>query len=179
MSFARRIMLLTSVVVFATSIALAQKVQVDVDRSVNFSSFKTFDWAGGQVAKNPMISQMIMSSIEEELTKRGLRRSTESPDITIAVMAAVGIDLTGVGPTWNNTQYRYWGGYGNPSALMNVPSGTMLIDLVTAKDKISVFRGVAKSSLPQGPTANVEKDAKSVEGKVKKSVKKIFEKYPA
>ncbi len=156
-----------------------QKVQVDVDRSANFGAFKTFGWDTGTVARNPIIAQMIKSAIEAELTRRGLTRNDQSPDIQIAVMAAVGLDLQGVGPTWNNDKYKTWGGYRNPSALMNIPSGNMLVDLLRTSDKVSVFRGVAKSSLPRSPSADAAADAKSVEKHVQKAVKKIFDKYPA
>ena len=171
------LVLATVFLVFGQMSASGQKVQVDVDKGVNFAAFKTFTFDNGTVARNPLIAQQIMSAIENELTQRGLRRSDESPDLRVAVMAAVGLDLQGVGPSWNNTSYRSWGGYGNPAAVMNIPSGNLLIDLVN-KDNVSVLRGVAKSSLPHSPTMNMAKDAESVEKTVKKVVKKIFDKYP-
>src|SRR4051794_26093288 len=107
----------------------AQKVKVDVDETANFGTIKTFGWAEGQMAKNPLVAEMIKSSIEKELTARGLTHSA-TPDINVCVIAALDMDIAGVGPTWNNERYRYWGGYGNPAALMNVQSGTLLVDLI-------------------------------------------------
>jgi len=176
-TFKRLLLLAVVFVIFGLSPVNGQKVQVDVDKGVNFAAFRTFGWDNGTVARNPIIAQQIMSAIENELTQRGLRRSDDDPDLKIAVMAAVGLDVQGVGPSWNSTVYRSWGGYGNPAAIMNIPSGNLLIDLVN-KDKVSIFRGVAKSSLPHSPTMDYAADAKSVEKHVKKAVKKIFDKYP-
>src|SRR3954466_12387194 len=121
----------------------AQKVTVDVDKTINFSNFKSFGWAPGAVARNPMIAQLIVSNVESALTARGLTKSADNPDLKVAVVAAAGLDIQAVGPTWNNTNYTTWGGYTNPAALMNITTGTLLIDLEN-KDGFSVFRGVAK-----------------------------------
>jgi hypothetical protein len=156
----------------------AQKVKVDVDATANFASIKTYGWSEGQMARNPLIADMIKTSIEKELSARGLTFSA-TPDINVCVIAAVGMDIQGVGPTWNNERYRYWGGYGNPAALMNVQSGTLLIDLIETKRNMSIWRGVAKSTLNSNASGDINKDAKTVEGTVKKSVTKMFEKYPS
>src|SRR4030095_4451069 len=108
----------------STSAVFGQKVKVDVDRTANFSTFKTFGWAEGMVARNPIISQMIIAAVESELTARGLTKSAENPDIKIAVAAAVGMDIQTVGPSWN-LNYVTWGGYTNPAAIMNISIGTL------------------------------------------------------
>jgi hypothetical protein len=175
----KKLLLPLTIILFSSySGVFGQKVQVDVDQSANFAVFKTFGWDSGTVARNPIIAQMIISAIESELTRRGLTRNDGSPDIKVAVMAAVGIDMQGVGPTWNNDKYKTWGGYRNPAALMNIPSGNMLVDLLRTSDNVSVFRGVSKSTLPRSPSADAAADAKSVEKHVQKAVKKIFDKYP-
>ena len=93
-------------------------------------------------------------------------------------MAATDKDLQGIGPTWNNVNYATWGGYRNPAALMTVTTGTLLIDLIETKNNTSVWRGVAKETLNEGPTANASADAKGVEKLIKKAVSKMFKKYP-
>ena len=158
--------------------SLAQKITVDHDSSANFSSFKTFGWSKGQVARNPIAAQMIIFGIENELMARGLTRNNDNPDLEIMVMAAVGIDLQGVGPSWNNAQYKSWGGYGNPAALMNVASGTLLIDLVETVNKKSIWRGVAKDTLKNSLTGNSSEDARKAEKQINSIIKKMFKKYP-
>ena len=167
----------TAVLLLTTTNVFSQKVKVDVDKTVNFSNFKTFGWSGGQVARNPYVSKMIVSAVESELTARGLTRS-DNPDLKVAIMAATDMDLQGVGPTWNNVNYATWGGYVNPAAMVTVTTGTLLIDLVETKNNYSVFRGVAKETLNGSATANASADAKKVEKLVKKAVNKMFKQYP-
>ena len=161
-----------------TTSVFGQKVQVDVDKTVNFANFKTYSWAAGTAARNPFVSKLIVEAIERELSSRGLTKSDDNPDFKVTVMAAVGMDLQAIGPTWNNVNYRTWGGYTNPAAMATIPTGTLIIDLVETKNNYSVFRGVAKETLNSGPTANAAADAKSVEKVVNKAVSKIFKKYP-
>ena len=167
-----------AILFLATTNALGQKVQVDVDKTINFSSFKTYGWAEGTVARNPYVSKMIVQAVESELNARGLTKTDEAPDFKVTVMAATDVDLQGVGPTWNNVNYATWGGYTNPAAMVTVTTGTLLIDLVETKNQYSVFRGVAKDTLNGGRTANAEADAKKVEKQINKAVSKMFKKYP-
>jgi len=167
--------------ILLTAIAApAQKVRVDHDSSINFSSFKTFGWSDGQVSRNATVAQIITSGIERELVAKGLTRNDSNPDIKIAVMAAVGMDLQGVGPSWNNAEYKSWGGYGNAAALMNVSTGTLLIDLLETKNKMSVWRGVAKQTL-HSPAIGVPSDSeiRKVEKQINSALKKMFRQYPA
>ncbi|HXI25995.1 MAG TPA: DUF4136 domain-containing protein, partial [Pyrinomonadaceae bacterium] len=94
-------------------------------------------------------------------------------------VAAAGMDIQAVGPTWNSANYRTWGGYTNPAALMTVTTGTMLLDLVERKSDMSVFRGVARETLNRSASGDVAADAKSVEKLIKKAVSKMFKKYPS
>ena len=172
------IILAAAVLFLSASAVFGQKVEVDVDATANFSSFKTFGWTGGMVARNPIVSQTILAAVESELTARGLTRSDNNPDLKVVVVAATGMDIQAVGPIWNNANYRTWGGYTNPAALMNVTNGTLLVDLIDTRKDISVLRGVAKETLTRSPSADMTADAKSVEKLVKKAVSKMFKKYP-
>ena len=173
------IILAAAVLFLSTSAVFGQNVKVDVDKTVNFSTFKTFGWAKGMVARNPIVSQTIITAVESELTARGLTRSDDNPDIQVAVVAAAGMDIQAVGATWNNTNYVAWGGYTNPAALMNVTKGTLLVDLIDRKKDISIFRGVARETLNRSVSADLAADAKSVDKLIKKAVSKMFKKYPA
>ena len=173
-----KIIVTAAILLLTTTTILAQKVQVDVDKTVNFANFRTFGWAEGTVARNPFVAKIIVEAVEAELTARGLTKTTENPDFKITVMAAVEADLQGVGPTWNNVNYATWGGYRNPAALVTLSTGTLMIDLVETKNNYSVMRGVAKDTLNGGHTANAAADAKGVEKLVRKAVSKIFQKYP-
>ena len=166
------------VLLLCTATAFGQKVKVDVDKTVNFSNFKTFAWEKGAVARNPFVAEMIVAAVESELTSRGLTKTTDNSDIKVGVMAATGADLQAIGPTWNNVNYQVWGGYTNPAAIVTVTTGTLLIDLIDTKNNNSVFRGVARETLNHSATADPAADAKKVEKLIKKAVNKMFKQYP-
>src|SRR5215510_12666057 len=97
----RSIILAAALLLLSTTNLFAQDVKVNVDSSANFAGFKTFGWDKGMVARNPLISQLIITAVESELTKRGLTKSADNPDVKVAVAAAAGVDIQTVGPTWN------------------------------------------------------------------------------
>ena len=173
----RLILTFVAAVLFVSPLAAhAQKVTVDYDKTVNFSSYKTYAWAEGMVARNPIVSQMIVAAVESELTARGLTKTDTNPDMRVAVLAATDMDLRGVGPSWNpNLNY---GGNGNPSALVNITTGTLLIDLLDTKSDRDVWRGVAKDVLSHAPSGNAAADARRVEKQIKNGIRKMFQKYP-
>ena len=173
----RTIFTLAALLIFGSG-AFGQKVIVDVDKAVNFASFKSFAWAPGNVAPKPTTNESIIMAVENELTSRGLVKNEANPDFRIVVLAAADMDLRGIGPTWNNEAYRSWGGYGNPAAMVTVTKGTLLIDLVEVTKDMSVWRGVAKDIFIIPPTGNAEKDAKQLKEVVNKTVKNLFKKYP-
>lgn len=173
-----RLIIATATLFIVASIAQAQKMVVDVDKTVDFKTFKSYSWAPGQVAPKPTTAQMLVDAVEREFNSRGLVKNDKDPDLQIVIMAAADMDLQGVGPTWNNERYRYWGGYGNPAALMTVTKGTLLIDLVETKNKHSIWRGVARDIFVAAPSGNPEKDNKRMQELVSKTVGKMFAKYP-
>ena len=59
-----------------------------------------------------------------------------------------------------------------------VTKGTLVVDMIDANTKNSIWRGSATDTLEHGPTGNMQKDAKSVEKKIKKAVDKMFKKFP-
>ena len=76
----KRIILVAAVLSLSAAAAVAQSVKVNVDSTANFQSFKTFGWDKGMVARNPLISALIVNAVESELTKRGLTKA-ENPDL--------------------------------------------------------------------------------------------------
>ncbi|MGC2194017.1 MAG: DUF4136 domain-containing protein, partial [Terriglobales bacterium] len=108
--FAALVSLLFFVVVGS---AWGQKANVDFDREANFASFKTYAWAEGTPAKNPLMDQRIRDGIDKQLAAKGLQKvdASASPDLVVLYHAAVGSEtqLT----TMNTGGYRWgyrWGG---------------------------------------------------------------------
>src|SRR5262245_3499053 len=101
MSFSRIIMGFCFLL-FITSSAFAQKVNVDYDRGIEFTKYKTFAFGTGTPAPNPLAHQRIMSGIEAQLIMKGLRKVESNPDIVVVYHTAtdtqISVNTMGGGP---------------------------------------------------------------------------------
>ena len=174
----KRTIMILAVLLFAAAAAYGQKVDVKVDSKVDFSKYKTYSWVKGMPAKNPIINQMITDAVDQQLTARGLTKTDSGGDLQIMFAAAVGMDLQMTGLTWSNVSNPQ-GAIAKLGPPMNVPQGTLVVDVTDAKTERYLIRGIARQTLPRSPSADAAKDAQSVEKYVKNAVKKIFSKYPA
>lgn len=168
------------VVLFFVSPAVvrAQKVAVDYDKTVNFSKYKTYAWSQGKGARNPLIDQMILTGVEQQLSAKGLTKVDANPDLVVAYMAAVGFDIQVAQPSWSNAAMPLYMGITSTGQMWNVSVGSLIVDLVDKKSDQMVWRGTATETLPHGPTNNQAADAKSVAKPVRNCLAKMFKKYP-
>src|SRR6187402_1498137 len=61
-----RMFIAAAVIFAALSSTNAQKVTVDVDRTFDFKTFKTYSWAVGQIAPKATTGQMLIAAVERE-----------------------------------------------------------------------------------------------------------------
>ena len=157
----------------------AQKVKVAADPSVNLANYKTYGWAKGAAAANPIVNQLIVDSIDQALTAKGMTRVTDEPDITIVVWAAMNTDLHISYPTWGRSASSatatgvYVGSQGSA-----IPKGTLVVDISDARTKSTVWRATASQTLAQDPSGDMVRDAKAAEKGIRRSVEKMFKRYP-
>ena len=176
--------LLLAVVMFSASMvslteAQAQKTSAGYDKTANFSSYKTFMFSETHGARNPFVNEMIMTAVVRELTSRGLTRVDVNPDLRIAYLAAAGFDLQVAAVSFGYTVNPVYSGLVPAgSAMWNVTTGTLVIDLFDNKTDRIVFRGTAKDVLERAPSADPVADAKLVSKPINKGIAKIFKKYP-
>ncbi|HWW74745.1 MAG TPA: DUF4136 domain-containing protein [Pyrinomonadaceae bacterium] len=166
--------------------ARAQDVSVDFDRSNDFSKFKTYSWADGVPAKNPLIDQQIRSNIEGELAARGLRRVEGESDLRVLYMVAVDRDIEFAKSRWSTTgdwasQMR--SGISVRSQTWDVEVGTLVVFLTDASDKQLLWRGTASTMLDKRSNKGsimdaMNEEARKAEKRVRKSVEKMFKQYP-
>lgn len=179
-----------AIVFFVTLMSVAtvraQDVAVDYDRSVDFSRFKTYSWASGVQAKNPLIDRQIRTSTEEQLTAKGLRRVEEGGDLSIIYIAAVDRDLQVSTARWvttGNWMNQTVSGISVRSQMWDVEVGMLLVCFSDASGKNLLWRGVAKTMLDkrsskQNVMEAMSEDARKVEKKIRKSLEKMFKQYP-
>lgn len=155
-----------------------QKVKVKFDKSVDFSKYKTYTWAEGMPAKNPMVNQLIVDSIEQQLAARGLTKAEAGGDIQLLYVAATDVDLQLTGIMWSNKTYPT-GAISRLPPPMDVRKGMLVVDMMDKKTERYIWRATATETLPRAPSSDMAADAKRVEKLVKKVVNKMFSKYPA
>jgi len=173
-----RIFLTLAAVAIFGAVVHGQKIKVDVDKSIDFTAFKTFNWAEGNIAPTASTGYLITAAVEKELASRGLVKSTENPDIRIDAIATANMDLKGVGPSWNYDTFGGFGGYGNPGAMVTSAKGSVLMNFFDMKKDVSVWRAVAREVFVLMPSGNREKDIKDMEETVNKTINKLFKQYP-
>jgi len=156
----------------------AQKVKTEYDKTVDFSKYKTYAWQQGQGARNELINQMILAAVELQLAAKGFTKVTENPDVHVAYMAAVGMDMQVAQTSWGNSALPVFMNVTTVGQTWEVHTGTLLVDLFDSASNRMIWRGAARETLSQGPTNNAAADAKRVEKPVKKAVEKMFKKFP-
>jgi hypothetical protein len=166
------------------------EVSTDYDRSANFSTYTTFKWyqesptAHRDSTRNydSFLDKRIKASVEANLARKGFRMVTSSPDVLVAYDVKVVTKQEvrpdySYGPGWYGG-YGYWYGYrynygysrfAQPMYIDQYQDGTIIIDLVDAKDNELIWRGWGQMEVG---SANV------TEAEVNKIVGKILAKYP-
>jgi hypothetical protein len=160
---------------FVTVSIQAQKVSVGFDRAADFSKFKTYTWAKGSPAKNPQIDKEIIANIEQQLTLKGLQRTTENADINISYSAAVmtGFDEAEVAKpgTWGPRA-------GSSNQVWQIKKGALLITMKKGANSEELWRATAIDTLSNDANTDVTKDMDKARKKVRQAVEKMFKYYP-
>ena len=151
------------------------KTTADYDPSTDFSKYKTWAWREDNAMKNSILSKRIESAVASELSKKGLTRNEENPDIWVAVHVRLSKETQ---VTTTDTGYGYgyrWGGYGggmSTTRVQEIPVGSLILDMADAKQKELVWRGMATDTL------NPEKSPEQKDTALREALAKMLENYP-
>ncbi len=158
----------------------AQKIKVEFDKNLNFTSFRTFAFAPHGAVSRPMLVGAIAGAIEEELTARGLRKDTTHPDLYIQMYGGVDTDTAvtysdlysgysaGIPPF--DQSFLVWGAVPGTTTTAVVHKGQLIVDLIDARERKVAWRGIANEKLSD--------NRKKVVQQVNTAVEKMFKKYP-
>ena len=173
--------LLLIVTVATLSCEPSLKVSDDYDKSVNFGQYKTFSMYQ-DVNIHDAISQLnqdrIINAIKGELTKKGLKESSSSPDLLVNAVAVLK-DRVDVSATTNYYGYGgyyrpYYGGAGMGGttnySTRHYKDGSLIIDLVDANTKKLVWQGIGNKE--------IDKPAKNPDETIPKAIASIMASYP-
>ena len=158
----------------ATTIALAQSVSYDFDRSVTFSKFRTYAWTHGTELSDQLNHGRVVRAIESQLAAKGLTKvdAGAGPDLLVAYHASFdkNLQINGFGSGWGGPAF---GGLRSGTATtQEIVTGTVAVDLMDANTRGVVWRGLASSDLD--PKASPEKREKNIN----KAAQKVFRNYP-
>jgi hypothetical protein len=150
--------------------AIAQKIEIESDQTVDFSRFRTFAIRDGRLnSRNPSLnSDLVRKRLDVDIRK---------------YLEAKGLAFVPSGPTDLNIRYTLgsvrkaeveaypagWRGWGTRVVRVPYTEGTLVIDLRDPSTKSLVWRAIARED---------KGDAAKVEGKLDDMVKKALEKYP-
>jgi Domain of unknown function (DUF4136) len=180
-SFARRarlISVLFLLIAFSCLAAQAQKIKVEYDKSVDFSKYKTFAMDVYQDSAKPMLRLAILAAVQDDLTKRGLKQVADNPDIYVQVYGAIDTDFTthyhdpiygGTIPSINSG-IMLWHNIPGTNTTVIIPKGELVVDLIDARQKQLVWRGIAKQKLSDQRDKLLDQ--------VNTAVEKMFQQYP-
>jgi|HubBroStandDraft_6_1064221.scaffolds.fasta_scaffold38930_3 hypothetical protein len=175
---ARLTSLLCLLTVFAGVAAQAQKIKVEYDKSFDFSKYKTFAMDANKESAKPMLRLAILGAIQDDLTKRGLKQVADNPDIFVQVYGATDTDFTthyhdplygGTIPSINSG-ITLWHNIPGTNTTVVIPKGTLVVDLIDARQKQLVWRGIAKQNLSDRRDELLDQ--------VNTAVEKMFQQYP-
>jgi Domain of unknown function (DUF4136) len=149
--------------------ALAQRVNIEFDRSVDFSKFHTFAIRAGNLnSRNPALnSELVRKQIDEDiihfLTAKGLEVTTGKSDLNVRYT------LGSVRRVETEAYPAGWYGWGTRVVRVPYAEGTLVIDLRDPATRSLVWRSIATEE---------QRDPTKLQGKLDNMVKKSFEKYP-
>jgi hypothetical protein len=161
-------------VVFLLSVRVpAQSVEVNYDRSLTFSKYRSYAW--GRLPNPDEIHDMTLAQeaqkqINRQLQDKGLQMIPESENPDLIVVASGGRKVDTYYHAWGTGSG--WSGTGMPIVQpVKVETGTLVVELYDPTAKQLVWRGMAQGTL----RGRSEKDIKLVE----QAVFKLFKEYPA
>ena len=160
----------------------ALTVSSDYDRNVNFSRYKTFTMFNTDSMSNTVSElnkKRIISSIKNEMLKKGFHENTTSPELLVNTVA-IFKDKTNVSST---TSYYGYGGFYRPYAwgagglssttsynVDNYKDGSLIIDIIDASTKSLIWQGTGNKE--------IDKPAKDLDKAIADAVASIMASFP-
>lgn len=158
-------------------------IKYDYDMDSNFAAFQTYQWiprmisdASGNaktaIQSNTLLDKRIRSAVDTQMAAKGFTLAAENPDVLVVYHTGLAnkVDVTDWGYTYHGS---YWGGsMGRSVDVYQYTEGTLIVDIVDARDKELVWRGSATGVVEPG------RSPEQIEARINDVVGRIFAKYP-
>jgi hypothetical protein len=181
---------LSRVVPVVVGLGLASCAGVDVGTDYDpaavqrIDAFHTYSWmTQSQQSQDTRVNNAITDSrvkeaVDRDLQARGYQKVDANPDFLIGWQGAINKQLSAetVDSYWGYPWDPFWGGfygYGpTETYVRQYDVGTLILDVVDAKQQTLVWRGTAQADLGNSPSIQ------SAQGKLDQSVDKILQRFP-
>jgi hypothetical protein len=166
--------------------ASGPQIRTDADRSVDFSGYRSYDFAAelgtDRAGYSTLETNYFKQAVGRELEARGYHRDEAAPDLLVNFNTRVRIqsDVVSVPqPTFGAGYYGYryglytaWPMYSHDVNTVSYKIGTANVDIVDARRRQLVWEGIAEGEL----TGKALDDPGTA---IAGAIAKMFEKYPA
>jgi len=162
--------------ILASALAIGcstMKTTVDYDHGIDWSRYHTFVIAEGSKAPTDFAQKRIENALISSLNARGFQLVTSNPDLLVYPHAVLTQEKQ-----WNAQSvggyygygYHGWGGGGMTTVTSTtIPIGTLIVDIVDARTKDGIWRGIAQDEL----TGKGEDH-----GKAQEAANELFKNFP-
>jgi len=165
--------------VLLPALAAAQKTTYDYDKTAPFTAYRTYALMQGTSSGDPLVDARIIAALEDQLTLKGLSKTSTSPDVNVLFHVAFDkekdISTYSTGPMYGGYGWGWGGGWGSTTTNVRVREivvGTLAIDVVDASRKQVVWRGLGTKQVDS------DADAADRDKSIAKAVAKIMRNYP-
>jgi hypothetical protein len=165
----KKLVILAVAALLTPSLAAAQKVSYDYDKSAKFTDFKTYSMKDGTKVGQELIDERIVNAIDAELAAKGFKKTDANPDLYVVYHVA--FDKQKDISTFSSG-YGGWGTNTTTTQVRDILVGTLVIDMADAKKNQLAWRGMGTKEVDT--QAKPDKRDKSINN----AVKKIFKNYP-
>ena len=166
--------LVIAAVALIAACASSPTTNSDYDPATNFAQYHSFGYMATDPIADPMVDSRIKSAVTAALTAKGWTLNDQNPDVWVVphVQLSEQTQLNTYNTGWG---YGRWGAYGGgttQTTVEKIPVGTVIIDLVDAKQKQMVWRGTASNTIDQKATPEQK------QANVNAAMTQLFEKFP-
>ncbi len=156
--------------------AVAQKTNVDWDRSTDFSQFHTYSWEKSPHPAKGLWDQRVIDGINQQLQAKGLKEVQSDPDLWVVYTSHIQDQKQVVGTGYNYGPGWGWGpwwGGGPTTTTYNTyitREGTLVVELANARNHELEWRGSVTDTIKDNSNKNLSQ--------LNKGIAKLFKNYP-
>jgi Domain of unknown function (DUF4136) len=160
--------------VLSCGLLFAQKVNVDWDRSADFTKYHTYAWQPSPDPSSGLWNQRVIDGVNQQLQAKGFQLVTANPDLWVVYTSHVKKESQVVGTGYNMGPGWGWGYWGGPTTTTyntyTYKQGTLVVDIADANGHTLLWRGTATDTLP----SNADKGIKVLNS----AMSKLFKNFP-